>query len=78
MNLRHLEETPARVSVVDVLRRLRYGLDRLIVAAVVVNPDRPGRVQPRVVKPRPLQCSLLTRPRAELKGVLMRNQRCVP
>lgn len=73
----HLETTPARVSLVDVLRLLRHGLDRLMAmaAAIVVNPDRPGRVQPRVVKRRPLQYSLMTRPRGELKRELMQNQR---
>ena len=55
-------------------RLLRCGLDSLVVAAVVVNPDRPGRVQPRVVKRRPLGYSRMTRPRAELKRELMRNQ----
>ena len=43
----HLETTPERISLMDVLRLLRHGLNRLIVAAIVVNPDRPGRVQPR-------------------------------
>lgn len=69
----HLETTPERVSLIDVLRLLRYGLDRLVAAASVVNPDRPGRVQPRVVKRRPLQYSRMTRPRAVLKRELMKS-----
>jgi hypothetical protein len=70
----HLGTTPARVSVVDVLRLLRHGLARGAAAAIVVNPDRPARHQPRVVKRRPLEYSRLTRPRPELKRELLRNQ----
>ena len=69
----HLETTPERISLMDVLRLLRHGLNRLIVAAIVVNPDRPGRVQPRVVKRRPLQYSRMTKPRAVLKRQLMKT-----
>lgn len=70
----HLQTTPERVSLIDVLRLLRLGLDRLVVAAIVVNPDRPGRVQPRVVKRRPLQYSRMTRPRAVLKRELLEGR----
>jgi hypothetical protein len=69
----HLETTPERISLIDVLRLLRHGLDRVVLAAIVVNPDRPGRVQPRVVKRRPLQYSRMTRPRAQLKRELMKT-----
>ena len=68
----HLETTPERVSLIDVLRLLRHGLDRLA-AAIVVNPDRPGRIQPRMVKRRPLQYSRMTRPRAVLKRELIKT-----
>jgi hypothetical protein len=71
----HLATTPARISVRDVLRLLRYGVARVAHAAIVVNPDRTGRIQPRVVKRRPLQYSRMTRPRAELKRELLRNNR---
>ena len=70
----HLETTPERVSLIDVLRLLRHGLDRAAVAvAIVVNPDRPGRIQPRMVKRRPLQYSRMTRPRAVLKRELIKT-----
>jgi hypothetical protein len=69
----HLETTPERVSLIDVLRLLRHGLDRVLAAAIVVNPDRPGRIQPRVVKRRPLGYSRMTRPRAVLKRELMKT-----
>jgi hypothetical protein len=63
-----------QVSLLDVVRPLCHGLDRTSNAAIVVNPDRPSRVQPRVVKRRPLGYSRMTRPRDKLKRELMRNQ----
>lgn len=71
----HLQTTPERISLLDVLRLLQYGLAHVATAAIVVNPDRPGRVQPRMIKRRPLQYSLMTRPRAELKRGLLQNDR---
>ncbi len=70
----HLETTPERVSFLDVVRLLRHGLARDARATIVINPDRPGRVQPRVVKRRPLQYSRMTRPRTELKRELQRTR----
>lgn len=67
----HLGTRPERVSFIDLVRLLRHGLDRVAEATAVVNPDRPGRVQPRVVKRRPLGYSRMTRPRAELKRELL-------
>ena len=69
----HLETTPERVSFIDLVRLLRHGLDRVAVAAIVINPNRPGRVQPRVVKRRPLQYSRMTQPRYILKRELMKQ-----
>ena len=69
----YLATTPDRVSLVDVLRLLRQGLAGVTDAAITVNPDRPDRHQPRVVKRRPLQYSRMTRPRAVLKRELMNN-----
>ncbi|MFH1747204.1 MAG: transposase [Planctomycetota bacterium] len=70
----HLELAPERVSFIDLVRLLQYGLDRVAVPSVMINPDRPGRVQPRVVKRRPLQYSRMTRPRAELKRELIKTR----
>ncbi|MGD8454492.1 MAG: hypothetical protein PVJ57_21975 [Phycisphaerae bacterium] len=61
------------VSVIEVLRLPRRGLENLAVVAIVVNPDRPGRVRPRVVKRRPLQYPRMTRRHAVLKRELMRT-----
>jgi len=60
-----------RVSFVDALRWLAgagpdEGLPRL-----VANPDRPGRVEPRVVKRRPKKYMWMTRTRAEWRKRLM-------
>ena len=63
----------SRVSFVDALRWLAtttvrgwFGLPKL-----VVNPDRPDRVEPRVRKRRPKAYPLMTKPRAELKKTLV-------
>ena len=73
----HLETQPARISLLDVLRLLRHGLTHVGTATIVVNPHRPGRPQPRVVKRRPLEYSRMTRPRHELKRELLQNQHCL-
>lgn len=64
---------PARVSLLDVLRLLRHGeLDAT--ATLVVNPQRPGRNEPRAVKRRPLGYSRMTQPRAVLKRALRQKR----
>jgi hypothetical protein len=62
----HIRTLPAK------LRMLRNGLERVGIAAIVVNPDRAGRVQSRVVKRRPSQYSRMTKRRAALKRELMK------
>jgi hypothetical protein len=60
-----------RISFIDALRWLceaRHG-HRLI--DLVVNPKRPDRVEPRVIKRRPKPYPLMTRPRQELRQALM-------
>jgi hypothetical protein len=60
-----------RVSFVDALRWLA-GLDgEADLPALVINPDRPGRVEPRVVKRRPKKFMWMTRTRAEWHKRLM-------
>lgn len=62
---------PERISVIDTIRWLigteEEGGD---VAKLVVNPSRPGRVEPRVVKRRPKQYYRMTKPRSELRKKL--------
>lgn len=58
----------SRVSFVDALRWLccrMLGLSG--VDALLTNPHRPGRREPRVVRRRPKEYNLMKRPRAELK-----------
>ena len=62
---------PERVSFADAVRWLREAdrgeeLDRL-----KVNPERPGRVEPRVRKRRPKQYDLMNKPRAVLRDALL-------
>jgi Transposase DDE domain len=53
---------PHRVSFVDALRWLRQARAGEPLPALVVNPDRPGRVEPRVRKRRPKQYPVMKRP----------------
>ncbi len=61
---------PDRIGLVDAVRWLigSEGGDDLSV--LVVNPKRPGRVEPRVVKRRPKQYMRMTRPRSVLRNQL--------
>jgi hypothetical protein len=60
-----------RISFVDALRWLAIlGGDEEL-PELVVNPDRPGRVEPRVVKRRPKNYMRMTRTRAEWHKRLM-------
>jgi hypothetical protein len=63
-----------RVSFVDALRWLRQARPGEEVPELVVHPYRPGRFDPRVKKRRPKPYPLMTRPRAELKKRLRKQQ----
>jgi hypothetical protein len=65
---------PERVSFVDAWRWLQEARPGEQLPDLVVNPDRPGRVQPRARKRRPKQYPLLTRPRAELRKALLKQR----
>jgi hypothetical protein len=58
-----------RVSLVDTLRWL-IGVEEADESVIVINPPRPGRVEPRVVKRRPKQYTRMTKPRSELRNQL--------
>jgi hypothetical protein len=60
-----------RISFVDALRWLRQARPGEAVPALVVNPERPGRFEPRVRKRRPKQYPLMKRPREVLKEELL-------
>jgi Transposase DDE domain len=60
---------PDRVSLVDALRWL-IGVEEADASVIVINPERPGRVEPRVVKRRPKQYMRMTEPREVLRKQL--------
>jgi hypothetical protein len=63
-----------RVSFVDALRWLQQARPGDELPRLVVNPNRPGRVQPRVRKRRPKEYPLMKRPRAELRKALFKQR----
>ena len=60
-----------RISFVDALRWLVEAEPGEELAKLIVNPERPGRVEPRVRKRRPKQYPLMKKPRSELRNHLM-------
>jgi hypothetical protein len=61
---------PERISLVDAVRWLSGPEGGEDASVLLVNPSRPGRVEPRVVKRRPKQYYRMTKPRAELRKEL--------
>jgi len=61
---------PERISLVDAVRWLSGSDGGEDASVLLVNPSRPGRVEPRVVKRRPKQYYRMTKPRAELRKEL--------
>jgi hypothetical protein len=59
------------ISFVDALRWLRHAAPDDALADLIVLPHRPGRHQPRVKKRRPKSYPLMTRPRHELRQMLL-------
>ena len=66
------QEVPIeRISFVDALRWLATAEPGDELPELVVNPRRPGRVEPRVRKRRPKQFDLMKRPRDVLRNALL-------
>jgi hypothetical protein len=63
-----------RISFVDAVRWLAAAVTRDAPLKLRANPDRPGRVEPRVVKRRPKGYSRMIRPRAILRKRLLGNK----
>jgi len=59
-----------RISFIDALRWLRDAVSNPATMTLLVNPDRRGRIEPRVRKRRPKQYPLMTQPRDELRQAL--------
>lgn len=62
-----------RISFVDALRWLSTARPGEPLPPLVVNPDRPDRVEPRAVKRRPKPYPLLTKPRREARKALIQQ-----
>jgi len=64
---RRQEVAPERISFIDAWRWLRHAQPGEELPTLVVNPERPGRAEPRVRKRRPKEFPLMKRPRAVLR-----------
>jgi len=60
-----------RISFIDALRWLVQAGAGPALDQLIVRPHRPGRAEPRVVKRRPKQYTLMQQPRAELQQALI-------
>jgi hypothetical protein len=65
---------PSRISFIDALRWLTTARVGEELPDLVVNPIRPNRVEPRVIKRRPKNYPWMSRPRAEMRKSLLGNQ----
>lgn len=63
-----------RISFIDALRWLRDADADTSLTDLVVNPSRPNRVEPRVLKRRMKEYTLMTKPRRELRKALERKK----
>ena len=64
-----------RVSFADALACLRFGGEMHAALRLKINPLRPGRIEPRVVKQRPKHYPRMTQPRAQLRATLLADQK---
>jgi hypothetical protein len=63
-----------RISFVDALRWLRDADEDTTLTPLVTNPDRPNRVEPRVLKRRMKEFKLMRQPRPVLRKALSRKK----
>ena len=63
-----------RISFIDALRWLRDAKPETILTELVVNPSRPDRIEPRVLKRRMKEYTLMTKPRCQLRKALERKK----
>jgi hypothetical protein len=63
-----------RISFLDALRWLGAAGTGTPLGALIVNPTRPHRVEPRVKKRRPKRFPLMCKPRQELRQQLIRQE----
>jgi hypothetical protein len=71
----HRQKVPLdRISFIDALRWLRDAKADTALTPLVVNPFRPNRLEPRVIKRRMKEHPLMTRPRCVLRKSLPRKR----
>ena len=64
----------SRISFADAYKWMRHARPGDSLPALIVNPSRPCRIEPRCKKRRPKQYDLMNKPRKELRK-LLKNQR---
>jgi hypothetical protein len=65
----------SRISFADALHWLKHAKPEDALPRLVVNPHRPDRLEPRVLKRRRKPYDLMTRPREELRKALRRRKK---
>jgi hypothetical protein len=71
----HTQDVAAeRISFIDAWRWLRHAQPGEALPDLVVNPERPGRAEPRVRKRRPKEFPLMKRPRAQLRKEMFKQK----
>jgi hypothetical protein len=66
--------SPHRISFIDALRWLQPSKPDVPLPELVVNPERPGRVEPRCLKRRPKEYKWMRQPRHELRKRLKKRR----
>lgn len=66
-----------RISFADTLKWMRHARPGDALPELVVNPHRPGRVEPRCRKRRPKKYDLMTKPRDKLRKSLRKQRKFV-
>src|SRR5260221_11019146 len=70
----HRQSVPvSRISFADAYKWLRHARPGDVLPSLVVNPRRPGRVEPRCKKRRPKQYDLMNKPRDGLRKLLKKQ-----
>jgi hypothetical protein len=69
------QEVPLdRISFIDALRWLRDAQADTSLTDLIVNPARPNRIEPRVLKRRPKEYNRMTKPRSVLRKALLHKK----